>query len=377
MEGEIGARVRARIDEVSPRPTQAQLASTIGMTPDAFSRALNGKRAFTATELVELARVLSTSAHWFVTGESDPLAMRVAGRHNFDHDTTSYQHIDWEAESGPLADVALAYVQAYSREPRIPYPPSAPSAGTVREKLAENGGPGFIRALAEVIEQTYGIDVVRLSGVSRGFAIEIVGRRVIVIGETGNWFYENWSLAHELSHALRGEFAGVGDEDPVVESSDEMRANAFAADLLLPAALLATVDWATASRSDVAAFVWSAGVSTDALSRRLRKKNVRVSAEAESALSMKTQALIRAHWSSPERVDEMAARMEVAATRRFPIHLIAVHRDRAAAGEVRPATLAWMLGVDEESLAAEVSPSPDAADLAWLEEELRGTADPT
>lgn len=70
---EIGERVRARISELDPPPSHRYLAMSIGMTPDAFSRSLNGKRAFTAVELVELAEQLATSAHWFVTGDTDPL----------------------------------------------------------------------------------------------------------------------------------------------------------------------------------------------------------------------------------------------------------------------------------------------------------------
>lgn len=44
----------------------------------------------------------------------------------------------------------------------------------------------------------------------------------------GNWFRENWDLAHELAHLI-----GLKSED---------EANAYAAELLLPAALVQRVD---------------------------------------------------------------------------------------------------------------------------------------
>jgi transcriptional regulator with XRE-family HTH domain len=97
MDEEIGARMRARLREFSPKLTQRELAVKIEMTPDALSRALSGKRAFTVVELVKAAELLGTSAHWFVTGQPDPFAVKVAGRHTFDHDTKRHKPIDWAA----------------------------------------------------------------------------------------------------------------------------------------------------------------------------------------------------------------------------------------------------------------------------------------
>lgn len=369
MEAEIGARVRARIEESSPRPTQRELATAIGMTPDAFSRALNGKRAFTAIELVELARELGTSAHWFVAGEPDPFAVRIAGRHTFDPETRQHVPIDGDGEASPLDTVALAYIQAYGDEPprRAAHPPV--SADRVRSLLREAGGDDFVRQFAELIERVFDIDVVRIDTVSRGYALEVLGRRAIVIGETGNWFYENFSLAHELSHVLRGELSERGDsacDDP----ESERRANAFAAGLLMPRALLAGVDWMAATPGEIADLIWRLGVSTDALRKRLTSLGIRTSPEVDASLELKTQALLRRAWTPTEDGDPITSRMEVAAARRFPHHLLERHRARVVEGALRPATLAWMLGVDESSLAGELAPLPPEGDVDWLAEEL-------
>ena len=369
VDAEIGERVRARISEFAPSPIHRNLALAIGMTPDAFSRSLNGKRAFTAVELVELAEHLKTSAHWFVTGEQDPFAIKFAGRHVFDESTMTHVPIDWSGEGRPLDDIALAYIQVFGQSEVIVPAQTALTASAVRAELTSTTGDDFVRTLAEAVEATFGIDVVRIRGVDRGFAMEVLGRQVIVVGETGNWFYENWSIAHELDHVLRGDLSERGDaacDDPKAEK----RANAFAADLLLPLDLLRTVDWQNASEADVARFVWMAGVSTDALSRRLAVKRVNVSAATHQALDMKTQALLRAWWSSEQPGDPIAERMQTASARRFPGHLLSAHRLAVEDGLVPPATLAWMLGVEEASLAAELTPAATPPDVDWLAREL-------
>jgi transcriptional regulator with XRE-family HTH domain len=55
----IGNRVLQRLEQLSPRPLHRDLAERTGMTPDAFSRALNGKRQFASIELARLSLVTS------------------------------------------------------------------------------------------------------------------------------------------------------------------------------------------------------------------------------------------------------------------------------------------------------------------------------
>src|ERR1700737_2384592 len=83
----IGDRVLQRLEQVSPRPLRRDLAERIGMTPDAFSRALNGNRQFASIELARLADLLDADLHWLITGQPDPNRVSVAARHDFDHAT--------------------------------------------------------------------------------------------------------------------------------------------------------------------------------------------------------------------------------------------------------------------------------------------------
>lgn len=369
MDAEIGARARTRIEEVHSKRRQADIAAEIGMTPDSFSRSLSGRRAFTAVELVDLARALMTSSHWLVTGERDPFEVKYAGRHTFDHGVKTHNPIDWDVAKTRLDDVALVYVQAYGAEASEPSVFKELKASEVRQKLIEAGGPGFVRDLAENVEKALGVDVVRIDGVSGDFAIEVVGRRVIVVGETPNWFYENWSIAHELSHVFCDELSGLGDTacgDPAAER----RANVFAAELLLPSSLLKQCHWEVATAVQVADLVWESGVSTDALRRRLTFLGTRLSPSATQALALKTQGLLRRHWFAPEGGDPIAERMQNAAARRFPAHLVEAHRAGVEKGVLGVESLAWMLGVDPESLSEELSPSTVDADVDWLAREL-------
>lgn len=366
VEQEIGARVRARMNEVLPGTVQADIAKRLGMAPDAFSRSLNGKRAFTAVELVELAAMLQTSAHWFVTGEPDPLGMRFAGRHTFDHDRKTHLPVDWDSEHALLANVALAYQQVgdAGEEPVA----RGLSAATVRAKLLEAAGDDFIRGLADFVEQVFAIDVVRVRDAKRGYVLQVGARTVIVIEETPNWFRENWSIAHELGHVMAGDLAKLGEEacdDPQAER----RANAFAAALLLPEDVVRRIDWSRATLQAIAQFVWSSGVSTEAVRTRLGALRIAAGPAAQRALAMKTQALLR-DAGVPADQNELTQRMQDASQRRFPARLIAMHLAAVSEGRVNAATVAWMLGVEPGPIEEDLSPDLTEPDLDWLGREL-------
>lgn len=369
MEERIGTRVRARLKEARPDLSQAEFAELVAIPADAFSRSLNGKRAFTATELVDIAGELGTSAHWFVTGERDPFQVRYAGRHTFNHESKVHEPIDWHLAHQVLDDVALAYVQAYGDLPAPARPERPTVASDVRARVEKRGGPDFVRNLAAHIESEVGIDVVRIPGVDKGYALEVLGRQIIVLGETGSWFYENWSLAHELSHVLKNELSERGDS-ACDDRAAEIRANTFAAEFLLPTGVVESVDWSNASETDLGEFLWQAGVSTMALKNRLATLSIKPSVAVASALEQKTQSVIGRTFAESSQNDRIAERMQAASARRFPAHLIAAHRSGVASGVLLPDTLAWMLNLARESVATELAPAAKPIDLDWLSEQF-------
>lgn len=351
----IGARVREAMVGALPAASQAEVAQQVDMAPDAFSRSLNGKRTFSSIELVRLADLLEVDVHWLITGVDDPHRLVFAARHRFVFGTGARDVPGRDGDAIVLRDVGLAYRQVSG------LPASAPMPRTpdgVRDALDDD----FVRPFASRVEERLGVDVVRLAGLSTAYCFTYDGRRVIVVPAVGNWFRENWDIAHELGHLAAGHLAG---SEPSPEH--EAAANAFAAELLLPAARLRALDWQSIADAELAQRVWELGVSTDALARRLAGLRLVTSRVVDLWAQQPTQRLLRRHWSRATvgGGDAITRRMADAAARRFPLALQNAHLAAIASGELGKDTLAWMLGVPVESLDVD-SPPPSEPDVDSL-----------
>jgi hypothetical protein len=356
MQAQIGQRVAARIAEVSPRRTHRAIAEEIGMTPDSFSRALRGQRSFSSIELAQVADLLGADIHWLITGESDPHRLVVAARHEYDFQSGRRDVPGQADDEGTIKDVGLAYQQADQGAPLAASILPATVDG-VREAL----GKDFVRSFADRLESCLNIDVVRVAGLSTSYSLSIAGRRVIVLAATGNWFRENWGLAHELGHLVAGHLND--DRSPMVRDADEASSNAFAAELLLPADQMREMDWVDLDAAELARRVWDAGVSTEALARRLLSLAIRCPDLIATWAEQPTQRLLRRHWESPEADgDPITKRMDDAATRRFPLSLQDAHLAMIASGALGKGTLAWMLGIEADNLEVDVPAASDDID---------------
>ena len=367
MEAEIGARVRERLKALKPPVTQAEMAARLDLAPDAFSRSLNGQRAFSAVELVKLAEELTTSAHWFVTGQPDPFAVTFAGRHTYDPEVKDYLSVDWDETKHARDHVAHAYIQAYGEaSPRAPRTRLWGSR-EARAKLVEVGGENFVRALADNVEAAFGVDVVRLDGIEPDFALAVLGREIIVLEASAYWFRENFSIAHEVAHILLGHLASPGALT-CDDSSAERAANAFAAELLTPKDEFRELPWTTMSPVALAQYVWEAGVSTKMVQARLSSLNIQAAASIADALQLTTQVLIQREL--PTLANDVSLRMRDARQRRFPEHLVTAHSVAVSRGALPPDTLAWLLAEPVESIRDELAPAVPPPDLDWLASQL-------
>ena len=356
----IGDRVLQSLQGGCPGVRHREIAERVGMTPDAFSRALSGQRHFASIELVRISDLVGADLHWLITGQADPNRLSVAARHDFDHATRQRAIPGFEGDSQTRANIALAYRQAYPDPLSTDDEKWPESAAAARETL----GPHFVRPFANRLEQRMGIGVVRVQELSTAYSFRVGGRPVIAIRATGNWFRENWDLAHELGHLTFGHH-----DDEISQSeadSREAAANAFAAELLLPAESLDEIDWDSKSDEDLACLVWNWGVSTDALCRRLKALLGHVPPIVARWSADPTQRLLRHHLPIDAEIDQITARMDEASQRRFPLSLQEAHLERVASGAIGRATLAWMLGIDAESLEVDSPeiPEVDADDLA-------------
>lgn len=344
MDQSIGARVAASIPQDT---THKHLAERVGMTPDAFSRSVNGIRAFSAIELANLSEELGVDVHYLITGEADPNRLRVAARHSFDRETKTRFIAAGEADMELLADIAFAYRQGAAGA----IPPS--TVPRTLDQLRELLGEGFVRRFVERLE-TIGIDVVRVPQLGTSYSLYVGPRAVIALKATGNWFHENWSLAHELFHL------GTGDLEMVPSHRRESEANAFAADLLMPAADLRDRDWRSTTAADLALLVWGLGVSTEALATRLRWLRIDAPESVFELLAQRTQGLLRRHLGFVEPGDPITARMDAASRRHFPTWLQDAHLTGIASGRIQKDTLAWILDVDASELDVDepIQPEP-------------------
>lgn len=366
-----GERVRERMAALLPDATQATVAARAGMTADAFSRALNGQRQFAAIEIARLAEVLDTSMHWLVTGQQDPHEPRIAARHTFNHESRRHEAPDLETESGELQAIATAYLQLAAQGGAAGNADVPPNPDEARATLQAAVGADFVRRFAEGVENAFGIGLVRVPAVSRGYSMLVSGHRVIVVGQHPNWFFQNWSIAHELGHFAT---AQIPDSlaDGIVSAPSEARANAYAAELLMPEVGVRAIDWSNIDAEALADVLWDWGVSTDAVRRRLAALGIVPADSVREMLALTTQRALRlsTRFAQSAGIDEIAERMERASTRRFPTGLLAAHSEGVSTGLLSAAFLAWMLDVDAATLESELAPPVGDVDLDWLASEL-------
>jgi Zn-dependent peptidase ImmA (M78 family) len=286
----------------------------------------------------------------------DAFAVRVAGRHLYDRVSHGYVHLGAGRDSATFDRVVRAYESAYAVPSQLAATESL-DAADARGRL----GTDFIDDVATAIERTFDIHVIQADDVAGDCAIQVAGRRVILVGTTPNWFFRNWSIAHELGHIFRGDLDAVttvpaktvpaktvpAKAVPAKTASPralERAANAFAAELLLPHTLLTAVDWLGIGQSELADFVWRSGVSTRALAQRLDSLKLEVAPGVRRLLGLRTMALV-------QRGDILSAepllrqlRVAQASAVRFPLDLVEAHRVGLAAGGMDASSLEWMRG---------------------------------
>lgn len=346
----MGERVAAAIKQAGM--TQKEAAAKVNMKTDALSRALSGQRGLAAIELADLAELLHADLHYLITGEADPSRITISARHDYDADTGHRSVSGVVADTTVVSDICLAYKQVEAPGDSLAATVLPRTAHEARESLGEIFVPEFMVRL-----QRLGVDVVRVEQLSTSYSLTISGRPVIALNSSGNWFYENWSLAHELGHLALGHVGIM----PGQANTDmcESQANAFAAELLLPAAEMRARDWGQISREEFASLLWQWGVSTGAVKNRLAALQITVPQHLAELLEWKTQKVLRYYWDGNRQpfLDRITERMTQAAQRHFPDWLKDAHLDAIAAGRMHKNTLAWMLEVDADELEVE-EPAP-------------------
>ena len=220
--------------------------------------------------------------------------------------------------------------------------------------------------LAAAIETTFGIDVA-IEPIEHGFdglAWSQKGCRLIVVGTPPTPGRQRFTLAHELGHLLFDDGHDLHvDENVYSKRRDEMRANAFAAALLMPDGYLAEHRSDLGSDASCAEMVSELGVTPTALAWRSFNLSLIDEQRRDSLLGMSSFA---AAVIAGEESD-FAERVGDAERRRVPSRLLLDALRAYTAGQTTFRPFAALLGKDPREL-REMMESDDA--LAGLLSDL-------
>jgi Zn-dependent peptidase ImmA (M78 family)/transcriptional regulator with XRE-family HTH domain len=245
--------------------TQGELAARVGLTQTSVSRIETGVRAVSSLELAELAEVLGVSVLDLLRAGQRPM-LAIAARLGHFRDPGAVDRALRRAEALIRLDELLDSVlgpsppegAAQLRGAVPPEPSAVPvEAGAVRRGEVGRGpavdqgrrlagevrqalrlGDGPLGPLPEVLEERLRLDVdfSPLPEAVDGLCVSVGERALVLVGSSKPSSRQRFTLAHELAHYL------VDDLDPLyvdergvrARSVAEMRANAFAAHLLMP-----------------------------------------------------------------------------------------------------------------------------------------------
>jgi Zn-dependent peptidase ImmA (M78 family)/transcriptional regulator with XRE-family HTH domain len=227
--------------------TQGELAERAGLTQTAVSRIETGSRAVGSLELAELAELLGVSVIDLLRAGSRPMLAIAARLGRFREPGAVDRALKRAGILTRLDELLDSVLGAGPDEPppRLGGVGRGPAveqgrrlAGEVRRVLGLGDGP--IARFPELLEERFRLDVdlSPLPEAVDGLCVSVGARALILVGSSKPSSRQRFTLAHELAHYL------VDDLDPLyvdergvrARSVTEMRANAFAAHLLVPEA---------------------------------------------------------------------------------------------------------------------------------------------
>ncbi|MFC9687262.1 helix-turn-helix domain-containing protein [Kribbella sp. NPDC056951] len=286
MEAELGTRIKTLREALGLRASD--LATRVDLDPTALSKIENGRRAVKSVELARIAHALRVSPLALLQPDSLigrlPVAARQAG--STIAMGAAYERLESLSE--------LHVVLADNGFPSSPHLPSVPSvdgmywldaAETLSAWARENlqalpDGDDRFAALVETIETTLGLDVVveAFDGDPlTGAAITDQSFPLLFVNAAHPLPRSLFTLAHELGHVLAGHNGSTITLDRELSGStdDERMANAFAADFLMPEAIVRqTIEQQGRQYPTLVQLAYRLGVSFESLIYRLHNLGV-------------------------------------------------------------------------------------------------------
>jgi Zn-dependent peptidase ImmA (M78 family)/transcriptional regulator with XRE-family HTH domain len=272
--------------------TQGELAERVGLTQTVVSRIETGSRVVGSLELAELAEVLGVSVLDLLRPGQRPM-LAIAARLGHFRDPGAVDRALKRAAMliglDELLESVLGATPGGAAPPRLGGAGRGAAidqgrrlAGQVRRALRLGDGP--IVRLPELLEERFRLDVdfSPLPEAVDGLCVTVSDRTLILVGSSKPSSRQRFTLAHELAHYL------VDDLDPLyvdergarARSVAEMRANAFAAHLLMPEpGVRAAVEGVADNAERAVRVALSFGTSVSAAAYQLG--NLRLLQEAE------------------------------------------------------------------------------------------------
>lgn len=378
----MGDSVIERVREVmeGAAVSQASFAEAIGLTPDKVSKSLAGVRRLTSLDLARIAEFGNTTVDWLLTGRA-PVRPAFAAR-------TSGATVG-EHSRGRLQDLVERFTTAHEvidllgLSPELPELPCVRSdlkryvdqgvalAADARARLTAVGSPTIggldTAGLLQAMERAFGVDVAKigLPDAIDGAAWQADGFRLIMIARAEVPTRQRFTLAHELGHVLARDAQDLLTETQLSPGHQkdltEVRANVFAANLLMPQSELSSaIQEGDPTDERLAALVVRFHVSPSALAARLVQCGAIAPETANRLRGLTTRAC---HWLTGQS-DLLEARKTWSQTERLPFRPAQLLYEAYLAGDTTLRPLAAYTGVDVDRMRELLAPEPTPQDEA-------------
>ena len=350
----VEERVRQLIKESDL--THTEFGARIGLEKTKLSKSLAGRRRFTFLELALAAQQGGVTVDWLLTGTEDDFA--TAARTGAD-------------EVGASASLSRARELTNLREALegFGFPQQIRfEAGDLKGnrwalqgiELAKRLRHSFhspveqAANLATLIETDLGVDVaIQPLGRLDGLAVTTGSARLILAATSVVPTRQRFTLAYELGHLAASDDQQLHTDENVYtrDGEGEMRANAFATELLMPEAALA--DRVHRGSRWFEELTWELRVSPTVLAHRLGNLKLIDEAERDRLLTVDMDHVV----ATLDRQQDYAARVAEASQPRIPTlllrDLLAAHRQ----GHTTLLPVAALMGMSTDDLRAQLTKS--------------------
>jgi Zn-dependent peptidase ImmA (M78 family) len=372
---EEGLRTRVRQVISETGLTHVQFSNEVQLDPDKLSKSLNGVRRFTTYELAVIAERGQTTVDWLLTGVGrERIAFAARAQERGVHSGLD----EAQRRAKEIEGVNEILERLRVGPPQLPPLPEARLTGraiTDGPRLADAtlavlqedwSFEAFRDDPATAIEHTLGIHVlVEPFGIGfDGLACCTSTFRLAIVNSEIPWSRQRFSLLHECGHILAGDGrdGGTHVDGDVMGAADrveEMRANAFAAAVLMPRTDVLDHVAEPVTDENFAMLVGRYLVSPDAMAWRLKSLEL-VDTDQRARLGAMPiqQAAIQGGWTEAYR------KLTRTQSRPRPPLLLADYAlDAFVSGKISARPVATLLQVDSATLLewhARTRSAPDA-----------------